>query len=93
MPSNANQTATPIEHCRLRYECRQTWDGLEVIPSQPTVRYCGQCQAAVHLVRSYDELRAQAAAGRCVATDIPGQSMVVGEPQGTPYTVDSASNP
>ena len=27
----------PIENCRLKFECRQRWDSLKVIPSCPYV--------------------------------------------------------
>ncbi len=33
-----------IENCRLRFECRQRWDELEVIARYPDVRYCVQCR-------------------------------------------------
>lgn len=80
-----------IENCRLRFECRQRWDELEVIARYPDVRYCVQCRQAVHRVRSEDEFRAHAAAGRCVALALPEGGMQIGEAR-APYGVKSGGN-
>ncbi len=69
----------PIENCRLKFECRQRWDSLEVITSQPDVRYCSQCKQAVHRVRTESEFRLMAAAGRCVALSGLDGPMRIGE--------------
>lgn len=82
----------PIENCRLKFECRQRWDSLEAIPSQPLVRYCGQCQSAVHLVRNHAEFKQQAAAGRCVAIRFPGRPMLIGATLGVPYDEKHGEN-
>jgi hypothetical protein len=44
-----------IEHCHLNGQCNQHWEALEPVRDNPRVRYCGQCQAAVHLAEHETE--------------------------------------
>jgi hypothetical protein len=56
-----------IERCRLGFRCTQRWEALEPIPGTSRVRYCSQCQAAVHLIEKESELGELARQGKCVA--------------------------
>lgn len=56
-----------IEHCRLSDQCTQRWQALETVRDNPRVRYCDQCQSAVHLVEHEHELIELARQGKAVA--------------------------
>ena len=56
-----------IERCRLSEQCTQRWQALETVRDNPRVRYCNQCQSAVHLVEHEYELIALARQGKSVA--------------------------
>jgi hypothetical protein len=71
-----------IERCRLSYQCIQRWEALEHLPDNPRVRFCGECQSAVHLVELDSELRELARQGKCVAIQRVDSETVVGIPPG-----------
>ncbi len=56
-----------IEHCRLSEKCTRRWQLLEALPGYPHLRYCSQCQSAVHLVEHEHELVELARQGKSVA--------------------------
>ena len=56
-----------IERCRLGFRCTKRWEALEPIPGTSRVRYCSQCQSAVHLIEKESELDEFARQGKCVA--------------------------
>jgi len=56
-----------IERCRLSDQCTQRWEALEEMRNNPRVRYCGQCQSAVHLVEHESELMELVRQGKSVA--------------------------
>jgi len=56
-----------IERCRLSDQCTQRWQALEEMRDNPRVRYCGQCQSAVHLVEHESELMELVRQGKSVA--------------------------
>jgi hypothetical protein len=56
-----------IEHCHMSDQCTQRWEALEPVLDNPRVRYCGQCQSAVHLAEREKELVELARQGKCVA--------------------------
>jgi len=56
-----------IECCRLSDSCTQRWHALETVRDNPRVRYCDQCQSAVHLVEHEHELLELVRQGKAVA--------------------------
>lgn len=56
-----------IERCHMSRQCGQRWELLEPVLDNPRVRYCDQCQSAVHLVELERELIELARQGKCVA--------------------------
>jgi ADP-ribosylglycohydrolase len=60
-------TDAPIDGCKLRFECPMRWDTLERVGKDPNVRFCGQCQSAVHWTASEAEAMALGRQGKCVA--------------------------
>jgi hypothetical protein len=56
-----------IERCRLSERCTQRWQSLEAVRGNPHLRYCSQCQAAVHLVEHEHEALELARQGKSVA--------------------------
>ena len=58
---------TPIEGCRMNQRCAQRWETLELVPDNPRVRYCGQCESVVHLVERQEEFLELARQGKCIA--------------------------
>lgn len=69
-----------IEHCHMRHQCSQRWEVLEPVLDNPRVRYCGQCQSAVHLAEQEQELVDLARQGKCVAVVREDFVMAVGLP-------------
>jgi hypothetical protein len=59
--------SAPIDGCRLRYECPMQWDSLERVGRDPKLRFCGQCQSAVHWADTEAEALALGRQGKCVA--------------------------
>ncbi len=57
---------TEIHGCRLVVDCPKQWADLELIHGTPAVRFCGDCQTAVHLATE-DTLREHVEQGHCVA--------------------------
>jgi hypothetical protein len=53
----------------LSFRCARRWEDLRRIDGRGDVRFCDDCAAAVHRVRTRAEFEAHAAAGRCVALD------------------------
>lgn len=62
-----------IERCHLNGQCRQRWEALEPVRDNPCIRYCSECQAAVHLVSGEAELLRLAGLGKSVAMLRDGQ--------------------
>lgn len=60
-------TDAPIDGCKLRFECPMRWDTLERVGKDPSVRFCGQCQSAVHWTANEEEAMALGRQGKCVA--------------------------
>jgi hypothetical protein len=56
-----------IEQCHLNGQCVQRWEALEPVHGNPRLRYCSQCQAAVHLVEHEAELAELSRLGKNVA--------------------------
>jgi hypothetical protein len=56
-----------IERCHLNGQCTQRWEALEPVRDNPRIRYCSECQAAVHLVEREAELVRLAELGKSVA--------------------------
>lgn len=50
---------------RLKFACPVRWEDMTPTPAS-AVRVCQTCTRQVHLVKSYDELRARAGQGHCV---------------------------
>lgn len=59
--------APAIVNCRFAFKCNMTWRDLSVIEDVQSVRYCSQCETAVHLCMDERQLEAHAAKGHCVA--------------------------
>jgi ADP-ribosylglycohydrolase len=57
----------PIDGCKLRFECPMRWDNLERIGKDEGVRFCGQCQSAVHWATTEEDAIALGQQGKCVA--------------------------
>ena len=64
-----------IERCHLNGNCTQRWETLELVRDEPRVRYCSQCQAAVHLAQGEDELAELARMGKNVAVSRDGAAV------------------
>jgi len=60
-------SAAPIDGCRLKYECPMRWDSLERVGRDTNVRFCGQCQSAVHWADTEEQALAFGRQGKCVA--------------------------
>lgn len=60
-------STAPIDGCRLRYECPMRWDTLERVGRDESVRFCGQCQSAVHWADTEEQAIAFGRQGKCVA--------------------------
>jgi hypothetical protein len=56
-----------IERCHRNSDCTQRWEGLEPVIDNPRVRYCGECQSAVHLAEHETELAELVRQGKSVA--------------------------
>lgn len=56
-----------IEQCHLNGQCTQRWESLEPVRGNPRIRYCAQCQAAVHLAEHEAELAQLALLGKNIA--------------------------
>jgi hypothetical protein len=56
-----------IVNCRFAFKCNMTWPDLARVQGTEKVRYCTQCETAVHLCINERELEAHAAKGHCVA--------------------------
>lgn len=71
-------SAPPIEGCKLGYQCSKRWDDLESIASAVDVRFCGQCQSAVHWANSASHAVDLGRQGKCVALGFL-EDVLVGE--------------
>lgn len=69
-----------IERCRLSYRCTQR-EALDPLPGALCVRFCGECQSAVHLAKGKAEFDELARQGRCVAVGRADMTSMVGVPQ------------
>jgi hypothetical protein len=56
-----------IERCHLSGQCVQRWEALEPMRGNPRLRYCSQCQAAIHLALHEAELSELARLGKSFA--------------------------
>lgn len=57
-----------IRNCRFRFRCTRTWESMAATQSK-TVRFCSDCNEAVHLCCTPEDLVAAIASNRCVAFD------------------------
>lgn len=71
-----------VRNCPLAFECDRRWDDLAEVQGHEAVRYCGRCEATVHLCRSQTDFRQHQLKGHCVALDLGYDSHRVGEPAG-----------
>jgi hypothetical protein len=51
----------------LNGACTQRWEALEPVRGSPSIRYCGLCKSAVHLVEHETEMDELARMGKSVA--------------------------
>jgi hypothetical protein len=56
-----------IERCQLNGHCTQRWEALEPVRDNPRMRFCGQCQTAIHLAEHAAELFELTRLGKSVA--------------------------
>jgi hypothetical protein len=64
----------------LSFRCSRRWEELRRIAGVGDVRFCDDCRAAVHCVRTHAEFAARAAAGQCVALDVDEGGGKIGQP-------------
>ncbi len=63
-------THDAIQNCRFAFKCTKTWDALQTVANCPAVRYCSECETAVHLCKSEAEFLEHARKGHCVSLQI-----------------------
>jgi hypothetical protein len=61
------KNARGVVNCQFAFRCNMSWGELRKIDGSPGVRYCSQCETAVHFCRNEEELELHAAKGHCVA--------------------------
>lgn len=64
-----------IRNCDFRFQCHQTWEGLEQKTSNESIRHCSECKKDVHYVKDAWELVMAVEKDYCVA--VP-RTLVIG---------------
>lgn len=70
--------------CDFEFICSKTWNDLQEISGQTSVRYCNECSKPVFLCTSYQELKIHAQKSNCVALQPPNQRALLGSLRRTP---------
>lgn len=66
-----------ISNCRFAFKCTKTWESLSEIDSSPSVRYCDECETAVHLCTSEKEFVEHAKKNHCISYQVETKTITI----------------
>ena len=72
-----------IRNCKFAFKCTRTWESL-IETGQVDIRFCGDCQQAVHYCHTDGELAEAIRLNRCVAIERPAAARGIERTLGLP---------